>query len=138
MCDNNTKNKQILGVHVANKLSRAASVLRNKGKQVECPNHRGHCSENVLEHEQIGDEGKWSRALSTQISQDIKIANFTCDGDSRAFQGVSSSQSHRVGHLKDLRHLGNSMKREINKAPISKDMLRAIQGQVLEIGLRCQ
>ncbi|KAH3801301.1 hypothetical protein DPMN_154949 [Dreissena polymorpha] len=43
---------------------------------------------------------------------DIKIANFTCDGDSRAFQGVSRSQSHRVGHLKDLRHLGTSLKRE--------------------------
>ncbi|KAH3706738.1 hypothetical protein DPMN_066126 [Dreissena polymorpha] len=86
MCENNTKNKQILGVHVANKLCRAAAVLRNKGKQVECPNYRGHCSASVSEREQIGNEGKWNRSLSTQISQDIKIANFTCDGDSRAFQ----------------------------------------------------
>ncbi|KAH3864326.1 hypothetical protein DPMN_027343 [Dreissena polymorpha] len=116
MCENNSKNKQIVGVLVANKLCRTSSMLRNKGQHIQCPNHRGHCSANVSEREQIGDEGKYNKVLGDLISQDIKIANFTCDGDSRAFQGVRNSNGHNVGHLRDLRHLGNSLKHELNKA----------------------
>ncbi|KAH3774675.1 hypothetical protein DPMN_176061 [Dreissena polymorpha] len=124
MCENNTKNKHIVGVLVSNKLCRTASMLRNKGQPVQCPNHRGNCSANLSEREPIGDEGKYNKVLGDLISQDIKVSNFTCDGDSRAFQGVRNSHGHNVGHLRDLRHLGNSLKRELNKAPFSKGMLK--------------
>ncbi|KAH3773761.1 hypothetical protein DPMN_175129 [Dreissena polymorpha] len=124
MCENNTKNKQNVGVLVSNKLCRTSSMLRNKGQPVQCPNHRGHCTANVSERESIGDKGKYNEVLGDLISHDIKISNFTCDGDSRAIQGVRKSHGHNVGHLRDLRHLGNSLKRELNKAPFSKGMLK--------------
>ncbi|KAH3823283.1 hypothetical protein DPMN_125082 [Dreissena polymorpha] len=114
MCENNTKNKQIVGVFVSNKLCRTSSMLRNKGQPVQCPNHRGHCTANVSERESIDDEVKYNEVLGDLISQDIKISNFTCNGDSRAIQGVRKSHGHNVGHLRDLRHLGNSLKRELN------------------------
>ncbi|KAH3793376.1 hypothetical protein DPMN_146884 [Dreissena polymorpha] len=120
MCENNTKNKKIEGVLVSNKLCRTSSMLRNKGQPVQCPNHRENCSANVSERDSIGNEGKYNKVLGELISQDIKISYFTCDGNSRAFQGVRNSHGHNVGHLKDLRHLGNSLKRELNKAPFSK------------------
>ena len=122
-CENNTRNKKILGVHVGSKLCAIGSRLRNRGSKVLCPNHRGHCSANVLRDQAIGDEGTWNCKVASDISKEVKVANFTCDGDSKGFKGVQSSQKHNVGHLKDLRHLGNSLRRELYKAPFSKGML---------------
>ncbi|KAH3709712.1 hypothetical protein DPMN_069175 [Dreissena polymorpha] len=144
MCENNTKNKQIVGVLVSNKLCRTSSMPRNKGQPVQCHNHRGHYTANVSERNSIVDEGKYNEVLEDLISQDIKISNFTCDGDSRAIQGgVQKSHGHNVGHLRDLRHLGNSLKRDLNKAPFSKGMLKGhskcnIRGRfALSVKARC-
>jgi len=122
-CENNTKNKKVLGVHVGSKLCTIGAKLRNKGSNVLCPNHRGHCTANIPQNQAIGDEGQWNTRVASEISTEVKIANFTCDGDSKGFKGVETSQKHTVGHLKDLRHLGNSLRRELNKAPFSKGML---------------
>ena len=74
--------------------------MRNRGSKVLCPNHRGHWSANVLRDEPIGDEGTWNCKVASDISKVVKVANFTCDGDSKGFNGVQSSQKHNVGHLK--------------------------------------
>jgi hypothetical protein len=47
----------------------------------------------------------------------LTIKSFTGDGDSKGHKGVGNVKSY-----KDLRHLGNSLKREINKAPFSSKM----------------
>jgi hypothetical protein len=56
MCENNTKNKQIVSVFLGNKLCNVASRLRNKGIAVKCPNHNGHCTANLAEDAVIGFE----------------------------------------------------------------------------------
>ncbi|WAR15436.1 hypothetical protein MAR_005541 [Mya arenaria] len=96
--------KKILGVYVGSKLCKITSELRNKVETIECPNHRGHCTSNLKPDEAIGSEGKWSEVVASSMSKDIKIANFTCDGDSRSYAGVCKGQKHKIGHLKDLRH----------------------------------
>ena len=116
--------KKIIGVHVANKLCNTASRLRNKDIVVSCPNHSGHCTANVQEDEPIGQENKWNETVAKQITQDLDIAYYTGDGDSKGHVGVDKSQNMPVFHLKDLRHLANSIKREIYKASFSKNMLQ--------------
>jgi len=124
LVENNSRHKRIVGVHVASKLCLVASRLRASGKHVVCPNHRGICTANMAENESIGQEGKYYSSIANSLkSDDIGLANFTSDGDSKGYVEISKTQTNPVGHFKDLRHLGNSMRRAINKAPFSKNML---------------
>ena len=121
-CENNTKGKKIVGVHIASKLCVIGSKLRNKGLNVECPNHKGHCSANIAENAVIGNEGQWSENVARQINQDLKIHSYTGDGDSKSHAGVNRSQKSKVNSLKDIRHLANSVKREVYKTNFSSNM----------------
>ncbi len=122
MCENNTRSKRIIGVHIANKLCMVASRLRNRGIAVDCPNHDGQCTANVCESEVIGNEEKWNEQVARKINTDLNIASFTGDGDSKGHSGVDKAQVQQTVHFKDLRHLGNSLKRAINKAQFSRGM----------------
>ncbi|XP_053400585.1 uncharacterized protein LOC128557329 [Mercenaria mercenaria] len=122
MCENNTRNKQIIGAFVGVKICKIASELRNKGETVVCPNHRGHCTASLAESDSIGNESRWNSQVATEINHDLSIAHFTGDGDSKGHSGVDKGQSKPVSHLKDIRHLSNSMRRQINKAKFSKNM----------------
>jgi len=124
VCENNTKGKKIIGVHVGVKICPNASKLRNKGEKVDCPNHRGHCTANLKESDSIGDEGRWNEIVSREIKQDLNIVGHTTDGDSKAHTGIQNGQGIQVLSLKDIRHLGNSLRREINKAPFSSAMFK--------------
>lgn len=123
MVENNTKHKKVIGFNFESKLCPTATRLRNKGHQVSCPKHKGHCSATLKPDDTIGDEQKYSNQVAKQVSRELSISNVTCDGDSKAYDGVKASQKHNVGHFKDLRHLGNSLKRAVAKAPFSKTML---------------
>ena len=122
LCENNTLEKKIIGVHIASKLCVRASRLRNKGEKVSCPNHAGYCSANITGETPIGQEDQWNEKAARQISQDLKITHFTGDGDSKGHKGVNKCQENTVISLKDLRHLANSMKRQVYKAPFTKTM----------------
>lgn len=122
MCENNTTNKKVIGVFVGVKICKTASTLKNQGVNVTCPNHPGHCSANLDPTQPIGDEAKWNENVTREINKDLSIAHFTGDGDSKGHNGVDKGQTDKVTHLKDVRHLANSLKREINKAPFSRKM----------------
>ncbi|KAH3885712.1 hypothetical protein DPMN_009708 [Dreissena polymorpha] len=122
MCENNTRSKRIIGVHVANKLCMVASRLRNQGIAVDCPNHDGKCTANMSETDVIGNEEKWNEHVARKINTDLNIASFTGDVDSKGHSGVDKAQVQQTVLFKDLRHLGNSLKRAINKAQFSSGM----------------
>ncbi len=63
--------------------------------------------------------------MTKQINSNLRVTHFTGDGDSKSHKGVDAAQSG-VTHLKDIRHLSNSLKREINKAPFSKGMFSGV------------
>jgi hypothetical protein len=90
MCENITKNKQIVSVFLGNKLCNVASRLRNKGIAVKCPNHNGHCTANLAEDAVIVNETEYSRPCTTELHDTLKIANITTDGDSKSFNGLFS------------------------------------------------
>lgn len=125
VCENNTSNKQVIGVHVGVKLCPTASRLQNQGKQVKCPSHPGHCTANLKQSEAIGNEQAWNEIVSKQIGKDLRIVCNTSDGDSKGHTGIQKGQGGRfVLPLKDIRHLSNSLKREIMKAPFSSFMFK--------------
>lgn len=123
-CENNTKDKKIIGVHIANKLCTIGARLRNKGNDVVCPNHSGHCSANVSESDPIGNEGRWSEIVARNISNEVQVTGYTGDGDSRSHAGVSKASKHTILHFKDIRHLGNSLKRAVYAANFSSNMFK--------------
>jgi len=123
MCENNSSEKLVIGVNVGSKLCAVASRLRNKGKSVQCPDHPGHCSANIKPSESIGDEKRWSKMVVDDISSDgVRVSHYTGDGDSKSHAGVDAGGKTTTLHLKDTRHLANTLKREVYKAPFSKNM----------------
>jgi hypothetical protein len=118
-CENNTNSKKIIGLSVQVKICQVASELRNKGNDVMCPNHKGHCSATIEETDAIGNEARWNESVTRQINQTLSIHSFCGDGDSKGHSGVDKGQQSSVIHLKDLRHMANSMRRQINKAQFS-------------------
>ncbi|KAH3697586.1 hypothetical protein DPMN_085089 [Dreissena polymorpha] len=70
--------------------------------------------------EPIEDEGKY-KVLGDLISQDINISNFTAMGTVGYFNMFTTLTVTML----DLNHLGNSLKRELNKAPFLKGMHKA-------------
>lgn len=124
ICENNTRKKQIIGAFTGNKLCRKASMLRNKGITVECPHHEGTCTANLTETEVIGNEEKWTSAVTEEINENLQISHFTSDGDSKSYKGLVNSQGTHPEKLRDLRHMANSLKRELYKTPFSPNMLR--------------
>ncbi|KAL4241145.1 lens induction in camera-type eye [Mactra antiquata] len=123
-CENNTKSKKVIGVNIASKVCIIGSRLRNKGKNVTCPNHHGKCTANISPDAVIGDEEKWSASVAQQIQSEVKIVGYTGDGDAKSHQGVSRVTQSKVTHMKDVRHLGNSVRRAVNRANFSAGMFR--------------
>ncbi|CAG2241828.1 unnamed protein product [Mytilus edulis] len=122
MVENNTKLKQIVSVYTGNKLCQVASKLRNKGIEVLCPNHAGHCSANLAEDSVIGNETEYARQCTIELNDNLKIAHVTTDGDSKAVNGITNAQCSNVKVLRDIRHLGNSMKRAVQNSTFSLSM----------------
>ncbi|KAL4227726.1 lens induction in camera-type eye [Mactra antiquata] len=123
-CENNTKSKKVIGVNIASKVCIIGSRLRNKGKNVTCPNYHGKCTGNISPDAVIGDEEKWSAIVAQQIQSEVKIVGYTGDGDAKNHQGDSRVTQSKVTHMKDVRHLGNSVRRAVNRANFSAGMFQ--------------
>lgn len=122
MAENNTKSKRIISVYTGNKLCLVASRLRNKGENVECPNHTGHCTANLTEQFAIGNESEHTKHCTLEINDSLQIDHLTSDGDSKALNGVKKAQHSKVKALRDVRHLANSMKRAVQNCTFSPNM----------------
>ena len=122
MAENNTKSKRIVSMYTGNKLCNVASRLRNKGVEVVCPNHHGHCSANLAEDAVIGNETEHTRQCTSELNDTLKIAHLTTDGDSKSYYGVVNAQGAGVEQLRDVRHLANTMKRNVQTSNFSSTM----------------
>lgn len=120
-CENNTRSKRIIGVNIASKLCLVASRMRNKGEEVTCPHHAGYCTADISESSVIGNEGTWSEKVAKNLTG-INIAGYTGDGDSTSHAGVQKAQPCRVNMFKDVRHLGNSVRRAVYSTKFSSSM----------------
>lgn len=127
--ENVTPAKRIVGLVTKNKLCRRAEYLQSHGKQVTCPKHDGHCSANLQPTDSIGDEKSWATEGFTDMftnHRSLSIKYFTSDGDSRAFAGLEETQkdfsSLKPEHLRDTRHLTQSVRLRVKKAKFSGKM----------------
>jgi hypothetical protein len=102
MCENNTNNKKIVSVFLGNKLCNVTSRQQFKGIVVNSPLHNGHCTANLAEGAVIGNETEYSRQCSNGLNDTLKIANITADGDSKSFNGESSSTHRSLRSIANL------------------------------------
>ena len=126
MCENNSKDKKIIGCRMLVKVCATASKLRNEGKEVTCPNHDGPCTANIQASDSIGNEEQWSQMVAHDVEDDLNIFCYTGDGDSKNHQGVSKASGRTVIHLKDPRHMANSLKKSVYKIPFTKTMFSGV------------
>ena len=115
VCENVTKAKKIIGVYTGNKLCQKGERLRKYDKNIKCPNHHGVCTANLAPTDSIGDEQRALRHVIRDIQPDLEIGAVTADGDSHATKAVSP----QTLILRDTRHMGQSLKRQIEKTPFS-------------------
>ncbi len=81
--------------------------------------------------------------MTRNVNTDLRVTHYTGDGDSKSHSGVDAAQPGlAVTHLKDVRHLSNSLKREINKAPFSRGMFSGAKKTNLKnrfaLSVRCR
>lgn len=124
--ENNTSKKLVIGAEIENQLCSTGARLRNKGNVVECPFHSGTCTQTLPETETIGNECRSSAAAIRQVNETLTVSHYTADGDSRSHKGVDKAQQGKYSaiHLRDVRHLAKSLKRNINKAQFSANMFK--------------
>jgi 1,6-anhydro-N-acetylmuramate kinase len=56
--ENETPHKDIICVNIDNMLCDTAQLMRAKGRNVKCPNHRGICTANLDRTDVIGNESR--------------------------------------------------------------------------------
>ena len=92
-----------------------AQLMRAKGRNVKCPNHRGICTANLDRTDVIGNESRSAETCAHKIAQDetpLVVGQFTSDGDSAASIGFErGQQTHStvcIENLRDTRHQSES------------------------------
>lgn len=116
--------KPVISSFIGNKLCKAGEAERSvSGMDVTCPHHPGICTANIPQDFPIGDEETSARNCATDIQDEVSVKFITTDGDSKAFSGTRTVFP-TCENLKDVRHLANSLKKALNKAPFSADMLK--------------
>lgn len=154
IAENITPRKNVIQVVCKNKLCQKAASLRSAGHTVKCPDHEGHCSANLDPYSSIGDEGEWAAEGFRNMLEgrpNLAIQYFTTDGDSRAFKGLEQVQAVlestvKPVHLRDIRHLTESMRHAVKKADFSLKMFpgptrdareKQLHAFALELSRRC-
>ena len=130
VCENVTKEKQVICLNSKNKLCQKGAIHQQKtGVPVSCPGgHPGHCSANISADKIIGDEYQWAAECLEDLSADnINVKYITTDSDSRA--STAGIQLHKEGKLKiapvslkDTRHLSEAQRRALRNAAFTSDM----------------
>jgi hypothetical protein len=131
--ENETPNKDIICVNIDNMLCDTAQLMRAKGRNVKCPNHRGICTANLDRTDVIGNESRSAERCAHKIAQDetpLVVGQFTSDGDSAASIGFERGQQTHctvyVENLRDTRHLSESHRKLVKNVDFSKQMFPGI------------
>jgi hypothetical protein len=119
--------KEIVGLHVENKLCWKGSWLRNKGVNVSCPGGHKGCTATVSESTTLS-EYQIGKKIGQQLARDkINIKYVTTDGDARSAEGLQTGLNtegipNEVTRLADTTHLSQAQFRQAAKAKFSGSM----------------
>ena len=115
LSENVTTKKKIISVYTGNKLCHQGELQRKKNPNITCPNHKGVCTMTIQPSDSIGDEARALRHVLDEVAEDLTIGILTSDGDSMVHRAVDSS----VQVMRDTRHFGNSLRKQLERAPFS-------------------
>ena len=136
VCENQTVDKQIIGINIKNKLcqngqkyfAKQGKLLGHKGPMV-CPNHPKPCTANLPIDSSIGDESQWCEETFKSMNNDkipITVKYLTTDLDSRAGEALRTLKSQTgtddLVNLKCSRHLSQSQRRRTQNTNFSETM----------------
>lgn len=76
------------------------------------------CTANLQATDSIGDESRALRSILLDVEADIKVGSLTADGDSHIQQALGAD----IPVYRDMRHFGQILKRQIEKAPFSDNV----------------
>lgn len=113
LCENETRQKQVISVSTHSKLCHKGQLLRAQGIDVVCPGGHDGCTANLDMAATIGDEGRAVAACLDSMKDDnnINIGVFTSDGDSQAPNEIKRHQPHiEVDTARDPRHFKQTHK----------------------------
>jgi len=78
------------------------------------------CTANLRPTDSIGDEERALSQVLREVQLDIKVGALTADGDSKAQKALDTG----VEVLRDTRHFGQSLKKQIERAPFSDQVTK--------------
>lgn len=106
------------------KLCRMGTVLRNKGKDVVCPDTKSHaCTATMGRLDSIAQEGVYSTESLERITADnVKISSVTSDGDVKIKKSVARTLGGGTEMFHDLRHISKATQRAIKTFSFSDNM----------------
>ena len=125
--ENSTKRKKIIGAYLGNKHCAKAQTLQAQGRNVNCPNHPGHCSKNLDLCAVIGDEQRNVTIAYQDIRKsDLTISTITTDGDSKSSEAIEQVNK-MIGapppyKQRDPVHFAKTHAKLIKKQPFSAGM----------------
>lgn len=122
---------KIVALTTVNMLCPTGQKKRNKGLDVQCPDHEG-CTMNIPTGQAIGDEASMAKDCFDQVIGDVeplKVNYFTTDGDSRAQIGCERAHlEHEIEddileNLRDLRHMIECQRMGLKKVNFSSNFV---------------
>jgi hypothetical protein len=123
--ENQSDKHQIVAMHMDNKLCRTGSWLRNRGFDVNCPDH-ADCTATQAPEEPFSERHIGVK-LGESIGQHIMVKHVTTDGDGRSAEGIEIAMQQlqplwRVIRQADTTHLGQGQFGHTLKATFSANM----------------
>ena len=124
--ENQTDEKQIIGISMLNKLCHKGAILRSKGKKVKCPGHPG-CTANQKSVVPFSEYQLGKNLGEDMARQGVRVKYATTDADARSAAGVNDAMmakddSWKVERQADTTHHSQSLYRQVCKAKFSDGM----------------
>ncbi len=131
--EHQTDQKQIVACHLVNKLCTVGSWLRNRGFNVQCPEHPD-CTANLLETDPISEKDIGEAIGEDLIRDEILVRYVATDGDARSADGVAIGiakhvKDWEVSRQADTTHLGQSQFRHTVRASFSPGMFPGLNAE---------
>ena len=124
-----TDQKQIIGMFMANKLCWEGAWLRGEGYDVTCPGH-ADCTANTAAEHPISEREIGKKLGEHFGSQGVLVKHVTTDGDARSAEGLEAglalfNPTWKVTRQADTTHLGQSQFRQALRTNFSRGMFPA-------------
>lgn len=137
--ENQTRDNEVVGFYMQNKLCWIGAHLRNSGFEVKCPGGHAGCTANTPKFDPLSEK-EIGKALGAEFAgEDYLIKHLTTDGDSRSAEGMGQGYSSVMNTLWEVKrkadyvHLGGNQFRASKRASFSRQMFPATDSQSREL-----